>query len=414
MTGLTLAVFVLSYVLIASRRLHLLPIGRPAGALLGAVLMVVIGALTPREAYAAVDHDTVALLFGMMMLTAYLDLAGFFPWLAGLVARGAGSPRGFLVALSLLAGGLSALLVNDTVCLFLTPVVVAVCRVGGLPMGPFLIALATSANIGSAATVVGNPQDMIIGVRSGIPFLRYLALAGPASLVALALNVALLLAYYGRRLPSRFGAAVNGGTAAADPSRLRLLGLVGLAILGGFLGGGNLGWTVLAGVALIVVLDRREPHDAFARVDWSLLVFFASLFVVVGALGRTGLPDQVWARVAPHMDVGTTAGLAAFSLLVLVGSNLVSNVPLVLLVSPYLTGPGGSEAAWMVLGFVSTVAGNLTLVGSVANIIVAEGAKDAYHLGFVEYLKFGVVSTVLSILVGVPVLVLTARLLAGA
>lgn len=418
MTGLTLAVFVLTYVLIASRRLHLLPVGRPAGALLGAVLMVAVGSLTPREAYAAIDHDTLVLLFGMMMVTAYLDLAGFFPWLAERVARSTSSPRVFLVALSLVSGVLAALLVNDAVCLFLTPVVVVFCRGMGLPMGPFLIALATSTSIGAAATSVGNPQNMIIAVRSGMSFLRFLTLAGPSALVSLVVNAALLLVFYDRLLPATF-ADVPDETPEeeaqnVDLGRIRFLGLVGLCVLGGFLAGGNLGFTVLAGVALIIVLDRREPHDALVRVDWSILVFFSSLFIVIGAVGRTGLVDRVWAAAAPHVDVATPSGLLAFSLLVLVGSNLVSNVPLVLLVSPYLSGPGGSELGWVALSFVSTMAGNMTLVGAVANIIVAEGAKKYYTLGFWEYARFGVVSTLACLAAGLPVMWWTARLLAGA
>jgi len=156
-------VFLLTYVLIASRWLSLLPIGRPAGALLGAVLMLVMGALTPEESYAAIDYDTIVLLFGTMVLTVYLERAGFFEWLAGRVLSLSRTPLGLLTATSLISGFLSALLVNDTVCLFLTPVVISACIRANLPLGPYLIALATSANIGSSATLVGNPQNMIIG-----------------------------------------------------------------------------------------------------------------------------------------------------------------------------------------------------------------------------------------------------------
>lgn len=158
MTAAITAVFLFSYVLIASRRLRLLPIGRPAGALVGAVLMVALGALSPRETYEAIDHDTIVLLFGTMTLTVYLERAGFFDWLARRMISLCPTAISLLWSTVFLSGALSALLVNDTVCLFLTPVVISACRSAGLPMGPFLIALATSANIGSAATLVGNPQ----------------------------------------------------------------------------------------------------------------------------------------------------------------------------------------------------------------------------------------------------------------
>src|SRR5262249_55307048 len=146
-----------------------LPLDRAAGALLGAVLMVAVGALSPEESYRAIDHNTIVLLFGMMLLTNYVDKAGFFEKLAGAILDLVRSPRRLLAVVAILSGVLSAFLVNDTVCLFLTPVVVALCRRSKLPMGPYLIAVATSANIGSAATLVGNPQNMIIGSLSGIP-----------------------------------------------------------------------------------------------------------------------------------------------------------------------------------------------------------------------------------------------------
>jgi len=409
-----LAIFALTYALIASRRFSLLPIGRPAGALLGAVLLVVVGAMTPAQTYAAIDHDTVVLLFGMMMLTAYLDLGGFFTWLTTTAVGLAGSPRRLLVGTAVLAAVLSAVLVNDTVCLFMTPVIVATCLRHRLPMGPYLIGLATSANIGSAATLVGNPQNMIVGSRSGLPFATYLALAAPAAAVALAVNVALLLAYYGRRLPVEFGDPAGGAageTVEPDRVRLHLLSVVVVAILVGFFAGGHMGYVVLAAVAVVMVVDRREPTEVFARVDWSLLVFFCSLFIVMGAVGATGVVERCWLALLPHLDLTGGAGVAAFTLFTVAGSNLVSNVPLVLLVAPHMSTLAAPTLGWVLLAFVSTLAGNLTIVGSVANIIVAEGARKHYVIGFREYLRFGVLSTALTLAVGCPLLVLTVRLL---
>lgn len=397
-------IFGLTYALIASRRLSLVPIGRPAGALLGAVLMVAVGALTPEESYQAVDGNTILLLFGMMVLTAYLEKAEFFLWVTGKILRAARTPWTLLWGISVLSGVLSAFLVNDAVCLLLTPVVVAVCTRAGLPLGPYLIGLATSANIGSAATLVGNPQNMIIGSLSAFPFTEFLMLAGPAACAGLAINTALLWLYYGRRLPVRFEANGDNGEQVAVSGRLGFVMIVIGLVMAGFFAGLHLGYTTLAGALVLIVADRREPGDVFARVDWTLLVFFCCLFVVVEGLGRTGIVERAWDSTAPYFSFSNPAGLALFTGLMTIGSNLVSNVPMVLLTGPHLGELGPERAGWLLLAFTTTVAGNFTLVGSVANIIVAEGAKSRYTLGFFEYLRFGLVSTLLVLAVGVAVL----------
>lgn len=406
MTVAVVAIFALTYLLIAARRLRLLPIGRPAGALLGAVLMVAVGALTPRQAYAAIDHDTVVLLLGLMLLTVYLERSGFFARAARLVVERSRTPVGLLLGTSLASGLLSALLMNDAVCLFLTPVVVRACQRARLPMGPYLIGVATSANLGSAATLVGNPQNMIVGTLSGIPFARFLALAGPAAALGLLLNLALLRLVYGRRLAALELARddAGGDGEALDAGRLARVLVVLAAVVVGFFADLHLATTALAGALALMILERRDPAEVFARVDWPLLVFFSGLFVVVAALDRTGLVARGWAAVAPAMDPGRPAGLAAFTAVMAGGSNVVSNVPMVLLAGPYLAGHAEPELAWVLLAFVTTTAGNLTLVGSAANIIVAERARDHHELGFLEYLRFGALSTVLVLAVCVPFL----------
>lgn len=406
MRALVVGVFLLTYALIAARRLRILPIGRPAGALLGAFLMVAVGALTPAQSYAAVDGDTLVLLFAMMAIVAYVERAGFFAWAAAHGLRRARTPLGLLYAVALLSAALSALLVNDTVCVFLTPLVVAACQAARLPLGPYLIALATSANLGSAATLVGNPQNMIIGGLSGMSFGTFSALAAPTAALALALNLGLLRLYYARRL----GDAPLPAPAVAAPDGPRLLraAVVVAGLLVAFFAGAHLGYAALGGLVALIVLEREDPQEVFARVDWTLLVFFAALFVVVAGLAGTGLVDEAWRAAGPSLGHDTPAGLAALTALYTLGSNLVSNVPMVLLAAPGLADPQ-DPFAWVLLGFVTTVAGNLTLIGSVANIIVAEKARHAHDLGFLEYLRFGLVSTLLVLLVCVPALALLAR-----
>ena len=182
------AIFVITYALISGRQLKILPLNRPAAALLGAVLMIATGVMTPERAYRAINYDTLVLLLGMMLISAYLYLAHFFEWAAALVLNFSRTPARLLLYVTLTSGILSALLVNDTICLMLTPLVVAVIRRGRLPLLPFLIALATSANIGSVATLVGNPQNMIIGHFSRIPFSEFSRALLPAALVGLVID----------------------------------------------------------------------------------------------------------------------------------------------------------------------------------------------------------------------------------
>ncbi len=397
----TLLLFALTTVLIASRRLRLLPIGRPAGAMLGAFGMVAIGALSPAESYAAIDHDTILLLFSMMALTACVGEAGGFERLAGAVLRRCRTGLSLLIGLNFVAGALAALLVNDAVAVFLTPVVVTLCRRAGLPYGPFLIALATGANIGSAATVVGNPQNMLIAELGDLSFAPFFAVSGPVAVIALMVNSLMLYLYYGRDLVAPLEVSVEPPPAPGRSSLGVVMGAVALVVLG-FFSDLHLGYTALGGVMLLILLERREASHVFARIDWTLLVFFCCLFIAVAGFNTTGLPAQAWAALAPHVSLDTGAGVAVFSAAMALGAQVVSNVPMVMLVGPHLgqAEPGG----WVLLAFVLTVAGNLTLLGSVANIIVAESARDHYTLGYWEYLRFGLPSTLLVLAVGVPAL----------
>lgn len=410
-------VFALTYLLIASRRLNLLPIGRPGGALLGAVLMVAIGALSPEESYAAIDHDTIVLLFSMMLLSVYLDEAGIFVRAASWLVSRAKTPWRLLVGVSLLAGCSSAFLLNDTVCVFLTPLIVTICARARLPLGPYLIGLATSANIGSAATLVGNPQNMIIGSLSKLRFIEFSKYAALPAAVGLVINIVLLGVYYRRSLPTalewkpELNEQHRVPTAfihVLEGARNAHVILILASIVLGFLLGLHLAYTALAGVLALILVERRDPRAEFSKIDWPLLVFFASLFIVIAGFAKTGIVEDLWRRHASSMALTEPDGLARFTVFVTVASNIVSNVPLVLLTGPHLSASGGAFS-WVILAFVSTVAGNLTLVGSVANIIVAEAARDRYFLGFREYLRFGVVSTTLVLAAGVPIAVLVFR-----
>ena len=293
---IAIGIFCITYALISGRRLRILPLNRPAAALLGCVLMVGFKVLTPEQAYRAVDYDTLVLLLGMMLISAYLMLAGFFSWAADWILRRAKSPRSLLLYLTVTSGTLSALLVNDTICLMLTPLVITVMVRGKLPLLPYLLALAMSANLGSVATLVGNPQNMIIGHLSKIPFLRFSASLLPVAVAGLAIQYAVLRWSF-RRVLSQ--AVIQRPDAPPPPLNRGLLAL-GLGVLAlvfaGFVSGLDLSWTALAGGVLIMVLARRDTHEVLKLIDWHLLVFFAALFIVVEGLSGTGLPDQIYGR----------------------------------------------------------------------------------------------------------------------
>jgi len=400
----TTAIFVVTYLLIAWPQMRALPVGRPAAALIGAVVMVAVGALAPEAAYDAIDGNTLVLLVALMALSSFLEQAGLFERLTERACRTRLSPTALLDALVFVAGGLSALLLNDTVCLFLTPVVCSVCVRRGLPLGPYLLALATSSNIGSAATLVGNPQNILIGSLGPLDFAGYARIVAPAALAGLAANALLLRLAFGRALRASPGARVD--SPAAD-TRLQPAPLViALVVAVGYALGFHLAFTTLVGVAALIARGRSEPRAMFAAIDWPLIVFFAALFVVVAAFASTGFPEAAWRIAAPHLVLAEPRGVAWLTAYTLIGSNLFSNVPLVMLTGPLLHALDSPVRAFALLGFVSTVAGNLTLLGSVANLIVAERARQHHELGFVEYLRFGVLSTLVVLAVGVPIVCL--------
>lgn len=401
---LAVLIFAFTYLLISGRRLKILPLNRPAAALLGAVLMVGSGVLTPERAYRAVDYDTIVLLLGMMLISSYLFLGGFFDWAADWILRKATTPERLLLYLVITSGSLSALLVNDTVCLMLTPLVVAVMVRGRLPLPPFLLALAMSANVGSVATLVGNPQNMIIGHMSRLPFLRFSAWMLPVAIIGLAIEYWILRWSFRTVLDQAVIQRPESAARTLDGRLLRIsLFALGLVFVG-FVSGLNLAWTALGGGALVMVLARRDTHEVLKLVDWHLLVFFAALFVVVEGLNATGLPDSIYSGLRPIF--GRSAGAQAWNLawFSALGSNVFSNVPFVLVAGKWIPNFLEPELMWKVMALATTFAGNLTILGSVANIIVVESARGHVEVGFWDYARCGIPVTLLTTAAGMAVL----------
>ena len=386
--SLGVAVFAVTYVLVSARRLGPRGLDRPAGALLGAVACVVLGVLTPGEAVAAVDGTTLLLLLGVMGMGAFLALDGFFEHVEGRLAAVAVTPARLLGLIVWGAGLLAALITNDAVCVLGAPLVVRTIRRHGLPPLPLLLALATGANTGSVATLVGNPQNMLCGLLGGLSYREHLVLMAPVAVAGLAVNHGVLWLAFRRSLR---GATLTAPTDAPPPVAPRVV--VTLVVIAGtacaYIAGGHLAWTAAAGFGLLMLLHRRDTRTVWPRIDWSLLLFFAGLFVVVEGLARSGAPAALFARVPLSAGIDGPGALLRLSGIFLLGSNVVSNVPFILVVRDQMTTLPDSRVAWEALAMASTFAGNLTLLGSVANIIVAEAARDLGGIGFLQYLRVG-------------------------
>lgn len=407
---LLLGVFALTWLGISARRVDLLPIGRPAMALVGAVALVALGTLAGRhglgvdDALRSIEPNTIALLLGMMVVAAGLAEAGFFAAATALLAGKVHRPAALLWTVTVGAGLLSAVLVNDAICLLATPLVVALVRRRGLPARPFLFAVAMGANAGSALALSGNPQNMLVAKLSGLAYRDYLLSAAVPSTGALLVTAAVLHIVFRADL-----VAGEQAPSAAPPPQDRVLlhgTLVALAaVVVANLLGVSLAFSALAGAAAVLVLARRRAESLLGQVDWSVLLFFSSLFVVVAALQRTGLPAQWLAELAPAAATDNIGrGLGVLVAVLLLGSQVVSNVPLILLLEPWIRSLPDASLAWTLTALVSTLAGNLTLLGSVANIIVMERAQE--RLGFFDYLRVGVLVTVPSTAFAVGALLL--------
>lgn len=395
-----LLVFLFTYFIIARQQLPWLSLDRPTGTLLGAALMVVGGVLTVEGALQAIDWRTIALLFGMLTLAGYFSAAGAFTALAARLRFFQARPVALLVALCVGSGALSALLLNDTVCLMLTPLLVALVRETGLPPKPYLFGLALSANVGGVVTFTGNPQNMIVGAKAGIPYASYFVEMLPLGVIGLALTALWLRIYFRAELQPRAAVALPETSPAVDWRLLYKSSAVMALVVAGFLLGYDLAGSAVLGAAILIAVASRPPRPLLEKLDWPLLIFFAGLFVVVQGVSASGLTGQVAASLVSFRDTPPMIGVPLFSLVSLLGSNLFSNVPFVLVVSESLSGLTETALLWKALAVSSTLAGNLTLVGSVANLIVFEGGREVARVSFWEYLRVGAPITLLTTALG--------------
>jgi len=404
------AVFLLTYVLISLRNIGRFPLERPAVAMLGAALMLVLGVLTPTGAIAAINLDVILLLVGMMVLVSGLDVCGFFDFVSSRLASRARSQTSFLVWLMLATAFLSALVLNDTIALLVTPVVVRATRALRVNPVPYLVAVAVAANVGSVATQVGNPQNAYIAIRSQIPFLTFTAYLLPVAAACLAVSVVVVWIAFRRDLATpirrrpplppvrlqRTGLAVTVGITtavaiaffASTPNWLPLIALAGGAFV----------------LFFLPFVSTATPRTLVSKVDWSIVLFFIGLFIVLEGVRTSGLSDviQDGFTAASGDRAGGLVWLAGLSALL---SNLISNVPAVLLLAEVVDGAGGPLQLWLGLAASSTLAGNATILGAACNVIVVQvAARDGVTVSMKDFVKAGLPVTLATLLLSTALL----------
>ncbi len=403
-----LVIFLATYVGLALGDIPGTRLDRSGIALLGAVAVLLLHRLSFPQAMKEVDYATLVLLVSLMVISAQLRLAGFYDWVVHRILEVAHNPQTLLAGVIIWAAILSALFANDVICLIFTPVLCVALRRAGRDPIPYLVALATASNIGSAATLIGNPQNMLIGQTAHLSFAAYSLAVLPLILVCLVLNFLAVGMIYRRRLfatPDPAASAPLPAVPAAAPAQWDLIYktlAIMVVLLAAMLLGGVLHVArpiaAMAAAGLILISRKTHPRDLFALVDWPLILLFIGLFIVIGDARRHQLLEPAIRAVAhAGFSLQSHGPLAAVTLAL---SNVVSNVPAVLLLKPAI--PVSATGTWYLLAVVSTFAGNLTLLGSIANLIVAErAAQCSVRMSFLEYLKVGVPLTLASTLLAV-------------
>jgi Na+/H+ antiporter NhaD/arsenite permease-like protein len=389
---LTLVVFLLVYVAMGFGHLPGFKVDRTGAAIVGAMLLMAAGRISPAAAWAAIDYKTVGMLFGLMVVSAAFVVSGFYGWAARRMGALEVAPPVLLAILVGVAGGLSALLTNDVVVVAMTPLLVSVTLSRGLNPTPFLLGFCFAANTGSAATIIGSPQNMIAAQGLGLSFDGFMRVALLPALVSLPIVwgvIALLYRDRWRRAPA-------GGVApAAVPEPVNRLetakaGLVTLGVVAAFVA---TDWPreliALGGASLLLVNRRIASTDMLRHVDGDLLLMLMGLFIVNAALATTGLPQALLADLrGAGVDLDRPLWLLG---VVSVLSNVIGNNPAVMLLVPYLQQRADADALGAALALGTGFASNLIVFGSLAGIIVVEeAARQGVKISFGEFARAGV------------------------
>ena len=408
----SVAIFVIALTVIISEKVH-----RAVVALAGAALVMMLGIMPFDEALEHVDFNTLGVLFGMMLFVGVVKLSGLFEYLAVKCAHLAkGDPWRIMLLFVLLTALLSAFLDNVTTVLLMGPMTLNICKLLKVDPVPFFLTEIMASNIGGTATLIGDPPNIMIGSAAGYGFADFIMVDAPAVIVILTVVCAVFYFLYGRKLSapaSEISAvlALEPADYVKDHRLLRVSVVMICLVVAGFMGHGALGWessvVALVAAALILLVSRADIDTALAQVEWTTLVFFAGLFIIVGAMTATGVIDMLAAWL-----VGVTGGNVFLTMLVLVfGSALVSsfldNIPFVATMIPIL---GSMQATgmdvtplWWAVSLGACLGGNGTLIGASANVVLSDiSRKNGHTITFVQYLK-----------VGFPLMLLTVAIAAG-
>jgi Na+/H+ antiporter NhaD/arsenite permease-like protein len=406
MTTTVIIIFLIVYLGMMLGTLPFLKIDRPAIALVGAVALISGHLIRPEQVLACVDFGTLALLFGLMLVSIQLEMSGFYTFIAERICRGTLSPPALLAVLTVLSGGLAAFLTNDVIAVALTPVVLGLCRARRLNPVPFLLTIAFSTNSGAIATFIGCPQNMLISQKLNMGFLEFAAYTAVPAFVSLFIGWGLLVRLYGK---SWSLAALPGASSAETDAPVlfdRIEAIKGVivcvCVVSLFvLSNDNKALVAMTAGAFLLLNARFQSRTMLHRIDWDLLILFFGLFVVNGAMESTGIPNRMVGELGnagvnlrnPGVLFGATAIL----------SDLVSNVPAVMLLLPYADNPISGP----MMAIASGLSSNLIVIGSMANIIVVDAAaSQGIKISFRDFCRAGIPLGLLSMLIGVAWVVL--------
>lgn len=390
-------------------------IDRPSAAFFGAVAMVLFGVVSFDEAIKAIDFNTIALLLGMMIIISTLELDGFFSLIASKTMSYSKTPLHLLVILTLVTGIASAFLVNDAVVLLFTPVIILICRSAKLNPMPYLIAEILASNVGSAMTITGNPQNMLIGINSGISYGQFILTLLPVSILGLFIIVVIVKRIYHEDFKQGHVGTIVLPVEGLNHDSLfeynfksmrTSVPIFGLVVLLFFFSrplGLSIPMIALLGASLVLIVGRIKPSKVIRQVDWVLLLFFACLFIVVHGVEKVGVMDRLVNSVSLHENAAGILGIHGISLVL---SQIVSNVPFTVVMLPVMKN-AHSETLWLALASASTLAGNATIIGAMANLIVIESAeKHGIKIRFWEFLKAGMLVTLATLVISFGILYL--------
>jgi len=394
------SIFIISLTIVGVSlgRYPFLRMNRATIAFVGAVVLIVLNAISMEQAYQAIDINTIVLLLSIMILNVNFRLSGFFNLISRYIIKIAKTPRQLLGLLIFFSGCLSALLLNDAIVLVFTPLVLEITLAFKRNPVPYLIALATSANVGSVATIIGNPQNILIGNFSKISFIEFTFYLLPIALIGLfVIWMSIILLYKQEFINVKFDSFTSPKFRIYQPLLQKAI-ISTILMLGALILGVPTALAAMGAASLLLITRRLKPERVFSEIDWSLLVFFSGLFIVTKSIETIGISTVL-------IDVlKINSGNEVFDLTILstISSNLISNVPAVLLLKNIIPVFLNTKIAWLTMAMATTFAGNLTLLGSVANLIVAELAKKrGVILSFTEYLRSGLLITIITLALGV-------------